>query len=340
MLKKINNGCSLPLSGFLETEEAIGFVKERFCKRLMQDLDLVQVSAPLAVLDKTGLNDDLSGIEKPISFSIKAMNGARASVVQSLAKWKRMRLKDFGIDPGRGILTDMRAMRPDDTMDNIHSVYVDQWDWEKVILPEQRTVAYLKETVSKIYNVVKETSEDISFIYPELEYDLPDNILFIHAEELLRLYPNLSAKERETEITKKHKAVFIIGIGGELSNGKPHDGRAPDYDDWSTPNEDGFIGLNGDIFLWNDMVNCAFEISSMGIRVDKTALENQLNIRNCNERKDLLFHKMLLNDELPLTIGGGIGQSRLCMYYLKKSHICEVQSSVWPPEIKSLYSML
>lgn len=327
-------------SEFLQTEEAIGFVKERFCKQLMEALDLVRVSAPLAVLDNTGLNDDLNGFEKPISFSIKSMGGQKASVVQSLAKWKRVRLKDFGIQPGKGIVTDMRAMRPDDVMDNIHSVYVDQWDWEKVIVPEQRTVSYLKNTVNKIYDAVKATSEDVSFIYPQLSYDLPENIFHIHSEELLQRYPNLSAKQREEEIVKEYGAVFIIGIGGTLSNGEVHDGRAPDYDDWSTPNEDGYFGLNGDILLWNSLIGKPFEISSMGIRVDKKALERQLKIRGCENRKSLLFHQMLLNEELPLSIGGGIGQSRMCMYYLKKSHICEVQSSMWPPELSKGYSML
>ncbi|MBP5474625.1 MAG: aspartate--ammonia ligase [Bacteroidales bacterium] len=325
---------------FLQTEEEISFVKERFCKRLMQALDLVRVSAPLAVLDNTGLNDDLNGVEKPISFSIKAMGGQKASVVQSLAKWKRVRLKDFGIQPGKGIVTDMRAMRPDDIMDNIHSVYVDQWDWEKVIVPEQRTVSYLKSTVNKIYDAVKATAEDVSFMYPEFKYDLPEDIYFIHSEELLNRYPNLSPKQREEEITKEYGAVFIIGIGGALSNGEVHDGRAPDYDDWSTPNEDGYFGLNGDILLWNSVIEQPFEISSMGIRVDKKSLEKQLAIRGCENRKSLMFHKMLLNDELPLSIGGGIGQSRMCMYYLKKNHICEVQSSMWPPEMGKGYSML
>lgn len=325
---------------FLKTEEAISFVKERFCKQLMQALNLVKVSAPIAVLDNTGLNDDLNGFEKPVSFNIKAMKGQKATVVQSLAKWKRVRLKDFGIEPGKGIVTDMRAIRPDDVMDRIHSVYVDQWDWEKVILPENRTIAYLKNTVNKIYDAIKATAEDICFMYPEYSYDLPDEVFFIHAEELLQHYPNLTAKQREVEITRRFGAVFIIGIGGVLSNGEPHDGRAPDYDDWSTPNEDGFYGLNGDIFLWNPVLRDAVEISSMGIRVDKKALERQLDIRKCNDRKDLMFHSMLLQDQLPLSIGGGIGQSRMCMYYLKKKHICEVQSSMWPSDMKNGYSML
>lgn len=328
------------VTDFLTTEEAISFVKDRFCKQLMQMLDLVRVSAPLAVLENTGLNDDLNGIEKPISFAIKAMGGQQASVVQSLAKWKRVRLKDFGIKPGKGIVTDMRAMRPDDVMDNIHSVYVDQWDWEKVILPEQRTISFLKEVVNKIYEAIKATGEDITFMYPEFEYDLPKDVFFIHAEELLRKYPSLTAKQREAKITKEYGVVFIMGIGGILSNGEAHDGRAPDYDDWSTLNEDGFLGLNGDILLWNPVIEEPFEISSMGIRVDKKALEKQLDIRGCNDRKSLLFHKMLLNNELPLSIGGGIGQSRICMYYLKKAHICEVQSSMWPAEMRNGYKML
>jgi len=334
---KVSNSVS---TDFLKTEETISFVKDRFCKQLMQSLDLVRVSAPLAVLENTGYNDDLNGIDKPISFSVRALGGQKASIVQSLAKWKRVRLKEFNMLPGKGIITDMRAMRPDDLMDNIHSVYVDQWDWEKVIFKENRTVSYLKSTVNKIYEAIVATSEDISFMYPEFDYNLPDKIHFIHSEELLQRYPSLTAKQREASITKEYGAVFIIGIGGRLSNGEQHDLRAPDYDDWSTLNDDGYYGLNGDILLWNDIIQQPFEISSMGIRVDKKALEQQLEITGCNDRKSLIFHKMLLDDQLPLSIGGGIGQSRMCMYYLKKAHICEVQSSMWPPETKNGYAML
>ncbi len=318
-----------PITDRLRTEEAICFIKDRFEKRLATELDLVKVSAPIAVLDGTGINDDLNGIEKPVSFSIKGIHHKKALVVQSLAKWKRVRLKEFNIQTGKGILTDMRAIRPDEELSPIHSIYVDQWDWEKHILARERSLEYLKATVRSIFKALRSAEKDISEMYPELSPELPGDITFIHAEELLRLYPALSVKQREREIARKYGAVFIIGIGMDLSNGQPHDGRAPDYDDWSTVNEEGFSGLNGDIILWNPAIRTAFEISSMGIRVDKESLERQLEIRGCPDRKKLLFHKMLLNDELPLSIGGGIGQSRICMYFLRKSHIGEVQSSIW-----------
>jgi aspartate--ammonia ligase len=314
----------------LKTEEAICFIKTQFSKRLTHHLNLINVSAPIAVLDGTGINDDLNGIEKPVSFAIKGMYGQKASIVQSLAKWKRVRLKEFNIEPGKGLLTDMRALRPDEELSPIHSIYVDQWDWEKHILPEQRVLSYLKKTVETIYEALKATENDVFIKYPDLIPELPDKIHFVHAEELLRQFPDLTFKQRETEIARSFGAVFIIGIGATLSNGKPHDGRAPDYDDWSTINEDGYKGLNGDIILWNPVLQSAFEISSMGIRVDREALEKQLEIRGCTDRKKLLFHSMLLNNQLPLSIGGGIGQSRVCMYFLKKTHIGEVQSSIWP----------
>jgi aspartate--ammonia ligase len=313
----------------LKTEEAICHIKDRFEQKLTHDLNLVKVSAPIAVLDGTGINDDLNGVEKPVSFSIKGINGQKALVVQSLAKWKRVRLKEFNIGAGRGLLTDMRAIRPDEDLSPLHSIYVDQWDWEKHISAQNRTLEYLKATVTSIYKVLRSTEKDVCSMFPELCSDLPDEIHFKQAEELLRLYPSLSVQQRETEIARKYGAVFIIGIGANLSNGQPHDGRAPDYDDWSTINEDGFAGLNGDIILWNNVLQSAFEISSMGIRVDRQALEKQLEIRGCTDRKKLLFHKMLLNNQLPLSIGGGIGQSRVCMYLLKKAHIGEVQSSIW-----------
>ena len=321
------------ISDKLKTEEAICFIKERFAKRLAQTLNLINVSAPIAVLDGTGINDDLNGIEKPVSFSIKGINGKKALIVQSLAKWKRLRLKEFKIEAGRGLLTDMRAIRPDEDLSPIHSIYVDQWDWEKHILPEQRALKYLKVTVESIYEVLKGTERDVCRIYPELTPELPDKIYFIHAEELLGLYPDQTVKQREAKIAARFGAVFVIGIGASLSDGKPHDGRAPDYDDWSTINEEGYFGLNGDIILWNPVLKSAFEISSMGIRVNKEALEKQLEIRGCNDRKELLFHRMLLNNQLPLSIGGGIGQSRVCMYFLRKTHIGEVQSSIWPESV-------
>jgi len=321
------------ISDKLKTEEAICFIKDIFEKKLARDLNLIKVSAPIAVLDGTGINDDLNGIEKPVSFSIKGMNGQKALIVQSLAKWKRLRLKEFNIEAGKGLLTDMRAIRPDEDLSPIHSMYVDQWDWEKHILPEQRALKFLKTTVECIYEVIKATERDVCNMFPELTPVLPEKIYFMHAEDLLQQFPDLTVKQRETKISRSYGAVFIIGIGANLSNGEPHDGRAPDYDDWSTINEEGNYGLNGDIILWNPVLQTAFEISSMGIRVNKEALEKQLEIRGCSDRKKLLFHRMLLNNQLPLSIGGGIGQSRLCMFFLKKTHIGEVQSSIWPETV-------
>jgi aspartate--ammonia ligase len=274
----------------------------------------VNVSAPIAILDGTGINDDLNGVEKPVRFAVKGVE-KNAVIVQSLAKWKRVRLKEFHFPAGKGLLTDMRALRPDEVLDSIHSVYVDQWDWEKHISAAQRNLKYLKYTVESIYDVLKETEKDLFDAYPEYAPVLPSKIHFIHAEELLKEYPELTPKQRETEISRKYGAVFIMGIGGNLSNGEPHDGRAPDYDDWSTVNEDGHQGLNGDIILWNPVIKRAFEISSMGIRVDELAMERQLALKGCVEKKNLLFHKLLLNKELPLSIGGGIGQSRVCMFF-------------------------
>jgi aspartate--ammonia ligase len=324
---------SASVSERLATEEAICFIKESFSKRLAKGLNLVRVSAPIAVLDGTGINDDLNGIEKPASFPVKGLNGKRASVVQSLAKWKRLRLKEFDIEAGKGILTDMRALRPDEDLSPIHSVYVDQWDWEKHIHPEQRHLKYLRGTVESIYEAIRATERDLCLFNPAFRQVLPEKIFFIHSEELLKQFPGLTVKQRETEIARIHGAVFITGIGGKLSNGQPHDGRAPDYDDWSSLNEEGYYGLNGDIILWNHTLNSAFEISSMGIRVDMEALLHQLEIKGCQERSNLLFHNLLLNNQLPLSIGGGIGQSRLCMFLLRKKHIGEVQSSIWPEEI-------
>jgi aspartate--ammonia ligase len=321
-------------SDILKTEEKICFIKERFRKRLCHALNLVNISAPIAVPDGTGINDDLNGVEKPVTFEIKSIKDKRVSIVQSLAKWKRLRLKELDIEPGKGILTDMRAIRPDEDLSPMHSVFVDQWDWEKHILPEQRALRFLKATVESIYEAIKSTENDICSIYQDLKPVMPDKIHFIHAEELLRQYPMLNPKQREAKIAQRYGAVFIVGIGASLSNGEPHDGRAPDYDDWSTLNEDGYNGLNGDIILWYPVLQTAFEISSMGIRVDKEALERQLNIKGCSDRKNLLFHRMLLNGELPYCIGGGIGQSRLCMFLLKKSHIGEVQSGIWPDAIR------
>ncbi|MBN2612212.1 MAG: aspartate--ammonia ligase [Bacteroidales bacterium] len=316
-----------------ETEKAIKLVKDTFQQNLSSELRLRRVTAPLFVLKGTGINDDLNGVERKVTFPIKDMNDHTAEVVNSLAKWKRMALADYGIEKGYGLYTDMNAIRPDEELDNIHSLYVDQWDWELVIGETDRNLEFLKYIVRKIYEVLKRTEFVIYEHYPKIEPILPDEITFLHAEELQVMYPKLTPKERELEAVKKHGAVFVIGIGGPLGDGKPHDGRAPDYDDWTTPTRSGYKGLNGDILLWNPMLESAFEISSMGIRVDRTTLLHQLDITNTTDRKELLFHKRLLNNDLPLSIGGGLGQSRICMYYLKKAHIGEIQSSIWSNEM-------
>ncbi|GAB3836064.1 aspartate--ammonia ligase [Hymenobacter jeollabukensis] len=319
----------------LKTEEAISFVKDTFAKELARQLQLTKVSSPIAVLDGTGINDDLNGIERPVSFPIKALDEQKAVVVHSLAKWKRLRLTQLGIPAGRGILTDMRALRPDEDYSPIHSIYVDQWDWEKHILPEQRTIPFLRETVAKIYEALRTTELRVAEEYADITPILPEQITFIHAEELLRRYPELTVKQRETEAAREYGAVFIIGIGGELSHGEIHDGRAPDYDDWSTETEAGRRGLNGDILLWHPGLQSAFEVSSMGIRVDKAALLKQLAVRGCPERAELAFHKLLLEGGLTESIGGGIGQSRVTMFMLRKTHIGEVQVSIWPEAVRA-----
>ena len=316
-----------------QTEKAIKFIKDLFQENLSAELRLRRVTAPLFVKKGTGINDDLNGIEKAVSFAVKDMGGEQAEVVQSLAKWKRLMLANYGIPTGYGLYTDMNAIRPDEELSNIHSLYVDQWDWEKVISAKQRNVDTLKKVVKQIYAVLLRTEFIVYENYPTIKPILPEEIYFVHAEELLAKFPKLTPKQREYEITKEHGAVFIIGIGGKLTNGEIHDGRAPDYDDWTTPNSDGFLGLNGDILVWNPVLEQPFELSSMGIRVDKEALLKQLEISGAQERKELFFHKKLLKDELPLTIGGGIGQSRLCMFFLRKAHIGEVQASIWPDEM-------
>ncbi len=313
-----------------ETEKAIKLVKDTFQQNLSAELRLRRVTAPLFVLKGTGINDDLNGVEQKVSFPIKDMGNSIAEIVNSLAKWKRMALADYGIQKGFGIYTDMNAVRPDEELDNIHSLYVDQWDWELVISKEERTLEFLKFIVRKIYEVLKRTEFVMCEHYPNLDPILPDEITFIHSEELQVQYPKLSPRDRENEAVKKYGAIFVVGIGGELADGKPHDGRAPDYDDWTTPTRTGYKGLNGDIIIWNPVLQSAFEISSMGIRVDKEALLHQLEITQTTDRKDLIFHKRLINGDLPLSIGGGLGQSRICMYYLKKAHIGEIQSSIWP----------
>lgn len=316
-------------------EQAIKEIKDTFQGALSTALNLRRVTAPLFVLSGTGINDDLSGTERAVSFPIKDLGDARAEVVQSLAKWKRIKLGSYQIAPGYGLYTDMNAIRADEELDNIHSLYVDQWDWERTIRPEERTVAFLKETVRKIYSVMLEVEQAVYRTHPHITPVLPDEITFIHAQQLLDRYPTLSAKERENAIAKECGAVFIIGIGGKLTDGEPHDGRAPDYDDWITPNEEGFTGLNGDLILWNPVLESAYEITSMGIRVTPESLEQQLKASGkYDERKGLKYHRMLLGGELPLSIGGGIGQSRLCMFFLRCAHIGEVQASIWPDEMR------
>jgi aspartate--ammonia ligase len=317
-----------------QTELGIQKIKDFFQANLSAELRLRRVTAPLFVLRGMGLNDDLSGKERAVNFPIKDMDEARAEVVHSLAKWKRVMLADYNVEEGYGIYTDMNAIRADEELGNMHSLYVDQWDWEMAISEKDRTAAFLKSVVERIYASFLRTEYLVNEAFPELKPMLPREIHFIHSEELLQKYPDLSPKEREREIAKEYKAVFIIGIGGKLSNGEKHDYRAPDYDDWVTANEDGFLGLNGDILLWNPVLNVPFEISSMGIRVDKNSLEKQLQIEDKEDRKELYFHKRLLNNELPLTIGGGIGQSRLCMFLLQKAHIGEIQASIWPDEMR------
>ena len=324
------------LGSIENTEKAIKAVKDMFQENLSAQLALLRVTAPMAVLSGMGLNDDLNGVEKPVSFKVKDMEGRDAEIVHSLAKWKRMKLAQMQVAPGRGIYTDMNALRPEEELDNLHSIYVDQWDWERVIAAEERTLEYLKKTVRRIYEAVKVTENKLYVEFPQIEPMLPEDICFIHAEQLLQMYPGLSPKEREDAVVKEHKAVFIIGIGGLLSDGNAHDGRSADYDDWSSVNEDGFQGLNGDMLLWNPVLQCSFEISSMGIRVDAEALRRQLDLRGETWKSDLAYHKALLEDKLPYTIGGGIGQSRLCMYLLRKAHIGEIQSSIWPEKMRQM----
>ncbi len=320
---------------FLKTEQSISFVKSTFEQLFTDKLNLTKVSSPLMVLSGTGINDDLNGIERVVNFPVKALQDKKAVIVNSLAKWKRIRLQELEVESDQGILTDMRAIRPDEDFSPIHSIYVDQWDWEKHISKGKRDLSTLKSEVRKIYESIKQTELRIEKQYPNLPSILPDDITFIHAEELLRLYPELSPKERENRIAEKFKAVFIIGIGNALSSGEPHDGRAPDYDDWTSVSEGKHKGLNGDIIVWHPGLKSAFELSSMGIRVDKSALLKQLEISGQDSRKDLFFHQLILNDKLPQSIGGGIGQSRICMFMLKKKHIGEVQVSLWSDNVRA-----
>ncbi len=310
-----------------ETQAAISLIKRTFQDRLAQALNLKRVSAPLFVEPMSGLNDDLNGVERPVSFDIPAA-GVDAEVVHSLAKWKRMALYRYDIWPGKGIYTDMNAIRRDEELDNLHSIYVDQWDWEKVITHETRNLRTLQDTVRAIVGAIYDASLTVNGRYPKLRTQLTDEVTFITSEELLQLYPTKTAKEREDAFVKEHPVTFLMQIGHKLSDGKPHDGRAPDYDDWT---------LNGDLLYWCPVLNRAIELSSMGIRVDAETLDQQLTLANCDHRRKLQYHRMLLEGELPLTIGGGIGQSRLCMLLLGKAHIGEVQSSIWDADTQQKF---
>ena len=310
-----------------ETEAAIKYIRDTFQKELGAQMNLERISAPLFVTRSSGLNDNLNGVERPVSFDMPSLPGEEMEVVHSLAKWKRMALHEYGFQVGEGLYTNMNAIRRDEEPDNLHSCYVDQWDWEKVITKEQRNETTLKETVLTIVKIIKHMEHEVWYKYPHAVKHLPEDILFITSQELEDRYPDKTPKERENLITKEHGCVFLMKIGDKLASGKPHDGRAPDYDDWQ---------LNGDILYWFETLNCALEISSMGIRVDETSLAEQLEKAGCTERKELPYHKMLLNGELPYTIGGGIGQSRLCMLLLDRAHIGEVQASLWPEEMRKV----
>ena len=324
-----------PAMDKLQTEKGIKMIKDFFQQNLSTELKLRRVTAPLFVLKGLGINDDLNGVERAVTFPVKDLNDAQAEVVHSLAKWKRLTLAELKTEPGYGIYTDMNAIRADEELDNIHSLYVDQWDWELVLNKDDRNLTFLKNIVRRIYAAILRTEYLACESYTQLKPFLPNEITFVHTEDLLKMYPDKTPKEREHLIAKKYGAVFLIGIGAPLSNGEKHDGRAPDYDDWSTPNEDGKIGLNGDILIWYPILDRSVELSSMGIRVDIAAMERQLKAEGQEQRKELFFHKKLLNNELPLTIGGGIGQSRLCMVLLHKAHIGEIQASIWPDDYRT-----
>lgn len=321
-----------PLLDLRRTEQAIKLVKDFFERNLSAELRLSRVTSPLFVPRGSGINDDLNGIERPVRFPIRNMGEREMEVVQSLAKWKRMALADYGYGPGTGLYTDMNALRPDDDIDAIHSIYVDQWDWELVMKAGLRSLAFLTDIVSRIYEVLKRTEFVVCEHYPEIKPVLPERIAIIHAEDARERYPELSPAERERELAKEFGAIFIIGIGAALADGVPHGGRAPDYDDWTSQAEDGKIGLNGDIIVWDSVRGDSLELSSMGIRVDRETLLRQLELRGNQDRASLPWHRRLLAGEFPQTIGGGIGQSRLCMFFLRKAHIGEVQASVWPEE--------
>ena len=319
---------------FIHQQQEISFVKNTFTQYLIDKLDLVEVQGPILSQVGDGMQDNLNGVEHPVSVHVKRIPDAEYEVVHSLAKWKRHTLARFGFNEGEGLFVHMKALRPDeDDLDPIHSIYVDQWDQEKVIPNGRRNIEYLKETVEQVYKAIRLTELAVEARF-DIEAVLPKKITFIHTEELVERYPDLTPKERENAVAKEFGAVFLIGIGGILPNGERHDGRAPDYDDWTSESENGYHGLNGDIIVWNDVLGSAFELSSMGIRVDSDALLRQLELTGKNDRKSLYFHKRLLDNELPLCIGGGIGQSRLCMVLLHKAHIGEIQASIWPEDMR------
>ena len=323
-----------PLLDKYATEQGIKMIKDFFQQNLATGLRLHRVTGPLFVLRGLGINDDLSGTERPVTFPIKDLGDAQAEVVHSLAKWKRLTLAEHGIEPGYGIYTDMNAIRADEELGNLHSLYVDQWDWERVIVAEERTLDFLRATVERIYAALQRTEFLVCERFPQIKPCLPESVHFIHAEELRRRYPDLTPKEREDRIAREYGAVFIVGIGCPLGDGKPHDLRAPDYDDYSTIASNGLPGLNGDLLVWYDVLGRAVELSSMGIRVDREALVRQLKESGKEERLNLYFHRRLMEGSLPLSVGGGIGQSRLCMIYLRKAHIGEIQASIWPDDMR------
>jgi len=325
-----------PILDVPETQNAIKLVKDFFEMSLAEALNLRRITAPLFVLAGSGINDDLNGIERPVSFDVPDLGDGSVEIVQSLAKWKRLALAELGFGFGDGIYTDMNAIRRDEALDELHSAYVDQWDWERVMRAEDRNLEFLRRMVRKIYRALRRTELHVFERYPELGSGLPDDITFVHAEELAARFPRLTPREREDEIAHEHGAVFVIGIGAPIDGGEPHDGRAPDYDDWITPNGQG-RGLNGDILVWHPALQRSFELSSMGIRVVPESLRAQLELRGCLEKSNLYFQRRLLAGELPCSVGGGIGQSRLCMFLLRKAHIGEVQVSVWPEAMRRVW---
>ena len=322
-----------PKLDIIETQRAIKTLKDHFQQTLARRLNLQRVSAPLFVRAGSGINDNLNGVERPASFLVKEDAFNQCQLVQSLAKWKRLALHQYGFGVGEGLYTDMNAVRPDEALDNLHSLYVDQWDWERVIRPEDRNLDYLKAVVQQIYAAMRESEKVVCETFPVLEPFLPDEITFVHTEDLAREYPGATSTEREAAACKEHGAMFLIGVGGELPDGTAHDGRAPDYDDWITPTSPTTKGLNGDIIAWYPLMKIPFELSSMGIRVSAETMLEQLEIRGCMERADLPWHRMLLSGELPQSVGGGIGQSRLCMLLLQKAHVGEVQVGYWPQQM-------